>query len=65
MPSGRTPKPMIVTLRQIMRQVSAATTLDDAAAILVRHREGADQDDVVRGALGDQRVDRRETAIVE
>ena len=32
---------MIVTLRQIMRQVSAATTLDDAAAILVRQASHA------------------------
>ena len=41
MPSGRTPKPMIVTLRHIMRQVSAATTLDDAAAVLVRQASQA------------------------
>ena len=32
---------MIVTLRQIMRQVSAATTLDDAAAVLVRQASQA------------------------
>ena len=44
-PGGRTLKPMIVTLRQIMRQVSAAATLDDATAILVQQVSQAVQID--------------------